>query len=469
MTVASRARIATVTDRVARLAFGALIVLSPFRARIELMARPNPPVYGDFTDLLIYWSDLALVIAIGAWLVSLVARPRSVALGPRFLVWPVAGLVIVAWLGVPLSADPIVAADNAVRLVALVALAVFVVNAIADLNQLRTPLLLMVGSQAIVAIGQFIGQRSVGLGGLGEYTLASHLGVSVVTAADGTRYLRGYGLADHPNILGGLLAIGLLLIIGIGAYRSVRTTAASAAGAAVATAVVGIGATALFVTFSRAAWLGAAVGLGVLGAMLASLGGRATLRRIGTTLLAGAIVVAPFIASALPVVAARTDIGPPIATEARSIDERAALAEAAAAIFIAHPILGVGIGTLPSAMRTADPGFAWDYQPASIVVLDIAAETGLLGALLFLAILVGPWLALVRRRGRWTPALATTSAALAAIEIVGFFDYYPWSYAAGRIWTWALLGLWVVAYRAAGTVAEKRPLPRPIEAAAHAA
>ncbi len=469
MTAESRARVAGVADAVARIASGALIVLSPFRARIVLLARPDPPVYGDFTDLLVTWSDLALALVLVAWLVSLVARPRRIALGPRFLAWPVAGLVIVAWLGVPFSGDPVVAADNAVRLVALVALAAFVVNEITDLSRIRLPLILMIGAQAVVAIGQFVGQRSLGLGGLGEHLLAPDLGVSVVTAADGTRYLRGYGLADHPNILGGLLAVGLLLLIGIGASSSGRRTAASVAAGAAAAAVVGIGAAALFVTFSRAAWLGAAVGLAVLMAMLLSIGGRMALRSVGAVVLGGAIVVAPFIGPALPVLAARTDLGPPIATEVRSIDERAALAEAANAIFIAHPILGVGIGTLPTAMRAADPAFAWDYQPASVVVLDVAAETGLFGALCYLAILVGPWLALVRRRGRWTRTLAATSAALAAIEIVGLFDYYPWTYDAGRIWTWVLLGLWVVAYRAAGTAAEARPASRPIEATVRAA
>jgi hypothetical protein len=27
------------------------------------------------------------------------------------------------------------------------------------------------------------------------------------------------------------------------------------------------------------------------------------------------------------------------------------------------------------------------------------------------------------------------------------FDYYTWSYSAGRIWAWVVLGLWAVAYR----------------------
>ena len=41
------------------------------------------------------------------------------------------------------------------------------------------------------------------------------------------------------------------------------------------------------------------------------------------------------------------------------------------------------------------------------------------------------------------------SAALAALTVVGFFDYYTWTYSAGRIWAWIVLGLWVGAYRRA--------------------
>jgi hypothetical protein len=39
------------------------------------------------------------------------------------------------------------------------------------------------------------------------------------------------------------------------------------------------------------------------------------------------------------------------------------------------------------------------------------------------------------------------SGALAAISVAGFADYYTWTYSAGRIWAWVVLGLWAAAYR----------------------
>ena len=445
MTASTRSRVADGAALGARLAFVALVILSPFRARIDLLARPDPPVYGDFTDILLYWSDIALAATLGCWFLSLAARRRAIACGPRFLAVPIAGLIVVACAGVPFAVDPVVAVDGAIRLVALAGLALFVVNEL-DLGSLRIPLVAMIAVQAVVALGQYADQRSLGLGALGEYVLAPDLGVSVVTGTNGVRYLRAYGLTDHPNILGGILAIAILLLIGILATRTRRRPGAVDL---LTGATVALGAAALFATFSRAAWLGAIVGLVVLGGMLVAIRARAALRVAAVAGAAAAIAVAPLIGPALPVLAARLDPGSRIATEARSVDERAGVAEAANAIFIAHPALGVGIGVLPTAMRIADPAFPWDYQPASVVVLDVAAETGIVGAACFLVVLIAPWVALVRRRDRWTASLATATAALAAIGLIGFVDYYTWTYPAGRIWWWIVLAIWIVAYRAA--------------------
>jgi hypothetical protein len=60
-----------------------------------------------------------------------------------------------------------------------------------------------------------------------------------------------------------------------------------------------------------------------------------------------------------------------------------------------------------------------------------------------------PWIALLRRRRSWTPELAGLSGALAALTVVGLFDYYPWTLTPGRIWAWLILGLWAMAYERA--------------------
>lgn len=434
----------------ARFAFAATVVLSPFRARIELLARPSPPVYGDFTDVLLFASDITILLTLGLWLVSLTGRPRHVTFGPRFLVWPAAGLLVVAWLGAPFSIDPGLAAYQAGRLVVLALFALYVLNEIHWPAHLLMPVGAMVVVQAVVGLGQVLTQGSLGLAVLGELRLAPSLPVSVVTAVDGMRTLRAYGLTDHPNILGGLLAIAVLLVTGatVAASGDERLARVRRTGRV----LVAVGAAALLVTFSRSAWLALAVGSAVLVVLLTGSVGRPARRSVGRPLaavfLGGALACAPFAVALLPDLLARMDTQGPIATEARSLDERGAVAAAAIAIARDHPVLGVGLGTLPLAIQAAQPDFPYDVQPASVVLLDAAAETGLVGGVLELALIVGPWVALLRRRHAWTPELAVASAALAAVTIVGLFDYYTWTYPAGRVWAWLVLGLWAAAYTA---------------------
>jgi hypothetical protein len=82
-------------------------------------------------------------------------------------------------------------------------------------------------------------------------------------------------------------------------------------------------------------------------------------------------------------------------------------------------------------------------------LLDVAAEIGIFGALSYLIIMVGPWLALWRKRRRLTfsAALIGVSGALLAVTLVGFFDYYTWLITPGRLWQWLIWGLWGAVYQ----------------------
>jgi len=447
--VGTRAGAATVARQAAWVAFAALVVTSPLRARISLVARPTVPVYGDFTDFLLFVSDMALLATLGLWALSLVLARRPVRVGPRFVAWPVATLVAVAWLGVPFAVDVPLAAYNATRLVLLVLLGLYVATEVDRLARLVVPLALMIVGQAVVGIGQVVGQRSLGLTGLGEHVLSPILGVAVVTAHDGTRYLRAYGLADHPNILGGLLALALLLLGGAIALDAGRRRPWTVV-------VFAMGVAALFLTFSRGAWFALLAGFAVLVGMLALTRDHAALRRLGLAGAAGLLVAAPFVAPYRDVIRARADAGGQPAN-LRAVSEREAVSEATTHLVVDRPVLGVGIGALPVAVKGIRPDFPFHYEPASVVLLDVTAETGLVGGAAYLVILLAPWVALARHRRRWTGELAVASATLAALTIVGLFDYYTWTYSAGRIWAWIVLGLWVGAYR--------RAVPRALDAA----
>lgn len=430
-----RSRIGAVAGRIAWLCFGATLVLSPFRAWVDVVRDP-----GGFANPMPAWSLIAVVATLASWAVSLAASPHRIGVGPRFVALPVAGLLAVSWIGIAVSVDVAVTARTALVLVLVTALGVYVLNELDSLDRLALPLMAMIVVQAVVAIGQVIAQSSVGLSALGEQVLsASDHADSVVATADGTRWLRAYGLADHPNILGGILAISLILLGSLRGLAGRRST--------LRWIVFALGVVTLFLTYSRAAWIAYAIGVAVAVVMLALMRDRSGVRSWLLATGAALVVCAPLVVAMAPNLAARLNTAGPIYEETRSIDERLALARGAIAIFRDHPVLGVGLGTLPEVMTVPETGFD-PQQAAHVVLLDVAAETGVVGATCYLVLIVAPWLALVRARARWTPALVATSAALAAVTTVGFFDHYTWTAPAGLIWASIALGAWAGAYRA---------------------
>ena len=100
--------------------------------------------------------------------------------------------------------------------------------------------------QAGVAIGQSFRQSSLGLQSIGELLLdPSWKGISIVSTGT-ARFLRAYGLTDHPNILGGCLAFSLILLFGW--YLAARV------GKTILAALVLSGLLGLLFTYSRSAW-----------------------------------------------------------------------------------------------------------------------------------------------------------------------------------------------------------------------
>jgi len=438
----SRARDASLAVTGSRLCFYGLIIISPFRAREIVIARPDGVVWRDYTDFLIYWSDVLVLAVLFLWGVSLLRDRRPLLAGPALVRWPAAGLLAATWLSVPLSLDAALSAYTAVRFTALVALALFVANEVRSVRQIAPALLVMVVSQAAVGLLQTAGQGSVGLGLLGELSLdPARSSASVVAAADTPRLLRAYGLTDHPNILGGLVAFALLLIVGAATrWRAAWYWACAAA--------FSLGGAVLLAAFSRGAWLAMAVGAAVLLCL-------ALLRRDTSQLqawlglcLAAAIAFALLGAHYSRYLGIRLGMaGSSVSvTEAQSLAERDALASKALEVYAGRPLLGVGAGALPGAMRDAFPQADVEYQYAHVVILDAFAETGLVGGAAYAVLLAGPWILLWRGRRRLTPELIAASAALAAVTVAGAFDYYTWAWIPGRIWAWLVLGLWIGAH-----------------------
>ncbi len=438
-----RERPALAFDRLARAALFALLATLPWRLRLWTLARPSPPVYADFSDVLLFASDVCLLALALFWGVKLAARPFRLQAGPVLLWLPLAGLAAAGWLSVVTAVDPLAAGAQAIRMSLLFLLYLFLLNETRVFPLVGAGLAVQVAVQTAVAIGQWLRQADLGLAGWGELALDAAQGSPTVWAQGGRMALRAAGLSDHPNILAAGLAFSLLMLLAC--YLRARPWAQAAwlflfvaAGAA------------LFFTFSRTAWLALVLG-GLAALALWRYGNRE--RGIGRWLLLALVMMAvalPFVwqnraflssGEQLDVIAAR------LAQRQFQQAERQALNEAANQLFINHAITGVGLGGLAVALRQNQPDFIYNYQPARMVLIDAAAEVGLFGALFYLAASLSPWaLMRWRRRLSFSPELAAASGMLMAILLFGLFDAYPWFAASGRLWQWLAWGLWARAY-----------------------
>jgi O-antigen ligase len=441
-----RAHLAAGFDTAARTAFAALLAVSPLALGWTLVARPLGNIYAGYTDVRFFASDLFLILALAFWLLSLVARPRPLQRGLWFLTFPIAGLVILSWTGVLTGIDPALTLYHSVRFTLLLGLYFFLVNASLAPLWVAVPLALGVIVQAIVALGQFSAQHSLGLAAWGELVLSPNDPNASIVTVGATKILRAYGLTEHPNLLGGFLAFALVLMLGYYFWAP-----ASARRRYLLLAPAALGLVTLLVTFSYAAVVAFAASAVLL--VLILLADPAARRmHLRALALAGIVLIATVVLSARanPIVLKQNLAFAQDNEGQQSLSEREAMVLSADRLFYAHELFGIGNGALPEAMYKLDKQFpkAFYYQPAHFVILDVAAELGLLGGMLWLWLLTIPWLALAikRRAVVRAPWLAATAAALLVITVLGFFDYYPWLLAPGRIWQWSAWGLLAAAY-----------------------
>lgn len=421
----------------------ALTLVWPMHRQIKLwkLGADGTPAYLG-SHVFIYASDILALIAFLLWVGTLYRR--QVRYLPGWLNGALIGLAALATVSALWSQVSLKALYYAARLWMLFVLYVVVGTTSGISRRLMWGIGLAGALQALVGIAQFAEQSSVGLTALGERTLDPiQPGISVITV-DGTRFLRAYGLTSHPNVLGGILAIAAWLSISLALDSRGRLLIW-------ALALTALNFTGMLVSFSRSAWLGLAIA-GLISVVLLKCTARyqqIPWKRMGLTLsvlltcsLAFALTQWPLLQSRLGLTVEGVEI--------RSREERAVLEAAAWVLIREHPWLGVGFGSFARAAQALESEIEAAYplqQPVHRVPLLAAAELGLPGALLWLVLTVGPWVAIWSRRRTWcstaVPLAVTVGVpgALAVLTVIGWFDFYPWLSQQGRLATWILLGM----------------------------
>lgn len=402
-----RPRIAAAAGRVAFVAFALyLVLLLGGNSAAEFGGPPawlplwQLPAAGD------QWVGIGLVsllppLSVAAWLLARWAAGslRAIRWHGGWATWPLLALAVLA---LARAVVPCFGGDSqttallrlALLLIHLAWVTLYVVNERPPLFWVVVTVILL---QSAVALGQFVTQSDLGLRFLGELPLDPQVpGVSVVMRGP-VRWLRGYGLTPHPNVLAGTLTTLLLML------PALRPPATPARRWALVVAY-GVGSAALFSTLARWAVFCFAMGLGInalpwLRRVLRRRGWR-PLPFDGRALAALALAVTVMTVLYGDAVIGRA-VGLETPIESRSLWERERDTQIALRLLGERPLTGVGLGRYVAEAQRYD---RWAERVHNTPLLW-GAELGAGAILLWLLLVIGP----VWRReafGRFAPETA---------------------------------------------------------------
>jgi O-antigen ligase len=426
-----------------------LIVAAPFSVR-TFISGPEP--FHEYTSIFLYASDIMLVL----FVLSVLPRIKG---DIRALPWrgTLAIFLLVALVSLLISSAFTLSLVAFLRVIFLVGAAVGARYLLAD-KKIFMGTLALIGLlalfQATVAIAQFTGQGSVGLGLLGESPISVFDPGTAKITVEGARLLRSYGTLPDPNILAGFLVVGLGALLYLflnsdkGLYGAFDTSKSLAINfqnyvanrllyvrivVSAAAFMVGMG---LLFTFSRSGWLSAAIMLLVM--LVGHLGQslRASLRLLALfAMIAGALYY--FFS---PLILARSSF----TKEEASFSYRVEYATIGVETIKDEPLVGVGIGNQVNEAieegRYKAHGITrlWEYQPIHNLYLLIVSEIGLIGGLSFIAFLAIVIWQLVRARNL---EANLALALLAGLLLFGLFDHFLWDIQQGRFMLWIVIAL----------------------------
>lgn len=351
--------------------------------------------------------DVTLTLALGAWLLRLLAGSREAVLAGR------AGPAVLAFLGIMITAllfsQESVSAEvfrlflKGVNGVLLYFTVVNLFRRPGDLVLLARGVMLAAGGAGTIAVGLYVlpaARANELLGMLGRIGYPSS--DKVLRYIADTDTLRAIGTAVDPNVLGGMLTIVTpLLAVQLVTERPLlrRWVVAVLFGLVVA---------ALALTYSRGAWFGAAVGLAYLG-----------VTRYQRWAAWGALMgVAGAVSPPGQQFLSRFFSGVTFADRAAQM--RLGEYKDALRLISQYPVFGVGFGSAPSLDL---------YVGSSSIYLLMASQTGLVGTSIFLVamavLLRQSHDVLVRRPGGPVePVLRGATAGLLGALAAGLFDHY---------------------------------------------
>jgi O-antigen ligase len=386
-------------------------------SNLVLAVYVTPGLY--FTDLAV---GLVLLISVCSFRSQVLVSPATLFGKVKFISLPLLALVILAGVSILFARSPALAAYTALRWLLAVVLFFSLNRLNFTTRQFVSLLVIGLSVQAVVGIAQVINKGPLHLPG--ELALAITQPRAAVIIIKNVSLLRAYGFTFHPNVLGGYLCAGMLLSLPLLTSKWVRPL----------WGLMGLG---LLLTFSRSAWLAAALTFPL--SILWLIKRFPELRRpilwallpatIGI-LIAGGIFFDEIIARLNPFQSY---------SEFTSIIGRGQLIAISLDIIRMRPITGIGAGNFPLIMldyKTLDPAHYVHNIP-----LLLASEVGLLGGFLWYWLWLAPAVKIISFWKSCQPWLFILVMTWFAWCVISLWDFYPWEIESGRLFSVILLAL----------------------------
>lgn len=418
----------------------AIIFLLPLQTRYIWRAGMLNEGPWEYSTIALYGTDILILLTLLMALIVDFATNKENFKNRKYWL-AILGLGIVSCLSLFLAGEKTLVLYGLAKLAVGVALFWLIYTSSLSWKKIMAVFLVMVALQGTFAVWQFSQQATPANKWLG---LAAHapadLGASVVEitspAGYSERWLRAYGSLDHPNMLGGFLAIGLLAAIWLlinterGPRQRIKELALSL--------VIILGTAGLFFSFSRASVLAYGLGLAILFITHFKKWPRLLLSLFLIVAVSGVLVWQYgylYVSRAQNIAVSNVDKR----LEAKSLSERAEYLEQAKILIKRHPLLGVGLGNFGVAVSaTINPKqISYYYQPVHNVFYLVASEAGLAGLILFILFLSF----LIIDVFKVARANSLPLALLGALIVIMAFDHWLWSLHFGVVFYWLVAGL----------------------------
>lgn len=298
--------------------------------------------------------------------------------------------------------------------------------------------------QSIIALFQFLVQRSLGLDFLGESILGRNiLGVAKFEFA-GEKFIRAYGTFPHPNLLGYFLLISLACGIWLAIQKDKKRKSVPTIAALAGSLVVVSG---LLLSYSRSIALSSAI---LILIMVISYKDniieiyRSFCNKIKIpTIIQGAFAILLVFSSLFIVynlLAPRLCINK--CPGDYSFEMRDKYNSYASTIITKHTFLGVGAGNFVPYLKSnyIDTFKPWEFQPAHNIYFLITAEIGIIGLISFLIIIFF----VIIRSGFTSRDLAKNPFGILFFLtlLIGFVDHYHWTLVQGQMSFWLMFAFY---------------------------